>query len=372
MRKPSNPFLLTGYHSPAYFCDRETELAWLMDQFDNERNAVLHSWRRVGKTALLRHFFHTLGEKRKADCVYVDLLGTASPEDAQRRVAEALLHQWAEPTKPLGKRIIQLVSSIGATIGFDSQSGTPQLTFGLAANSSVSANFEAMGRFLQENPKPVVICLDEFQQVALYPTSAEAMFRTWAQQFPMVRFVYSGSHRHMMISMFSEKARPFYRSAQVLALDTLDPGTYQSFILQLFKKEKRVIRKEIIDQVFLWTRMQTYYVQLICNKLFAKDLEANTNQLIEIFDEVIQQEIPVFAAYQSLMSEFQWRLLVAIARAESVRNPMSKEFLSAHDLGAASSVRTALTALEKKEFVIRQNEQYTLHDTLLMRWLQRL
>lgn len=40
MRKPNNPFIVSGYHSPPYFCDRKVELAWLTDQFDNERNAV--------------------------------------------------------------------------------------------------------------------------------------------------------------------------------------------------------------------------------------------------------------------------------------------------------------------------------------------
>jgi AAA+ ATPase superfamily predicted ATPase len=81
MRKPANPFTLSGYHSPAYFCDRETELAWLMDQFDNERNAVIHAWRRVGKTALLKHFFHHLETKKKAACVSGKSRGGAGESD---------------------------------------------------------------------------------------------------------------------------------------------------------------------------------------------------------------------------------------------------------------------------------------------------
>lgn len=42
MRKPANPFIVSGYHSPAYFCDREEDLAWLLEQFEYGRNAVLY------------------------------------------------------------------------------------------------------------------------------------------------------------------------------------------------------------------------------------------------------------------------------------------------------------------------------------------
>ena len=74
----NNPFILTGYAGAQYFCNRETELKWLVEQWNNERNMVLHSWRRMGKTALIKHFFHYLTKKKKTDCLYIDLLGTMS------------------------------------------------------------------------------------------------------------------------------------------------------------------------------------------------------------------------------------------------------------------------------------------------------
>ena len=83
-------------------------------------------------------------------------------------------------------------------------------------------------------------------------------------------------------------------------------------------------------------------------------------------------EAPQFANYQLLLTSFQWKLLLALAREEQVANPMAQHFLLAHQLGAASSVSAALGMLEKKEFVIYVNGSYTLHDTLLMRWLQQL
>lgn len=38
---PTNPFLITGYQGPDYFCDREKETASLMSALKNGRNITL-------------------------------------------------------------------------------------------------------------------------------------------------------------------------------------------------------------------------------------------------------------------------------------------------------------------------------------------
>ena len=41
--KPNNPFLIAGYHSPSYFCDRETETEKITSALVNDRNISLIS-----------------------------------------------------------------------------------------------------------------------------------------------------------------------------------------------------------------------------------------------------------------------------------------------------------------------------------------
>lgn len=150
MSRPSNPFMISGYHSPEYFCDREAELAWLLERFKNERNAVLHSWRRMGKTTLLRHFFRHLETKKLGDAVFVDLLGTTSLAEANKRIASAITLQFGEFHTGIGSHLLKLIGSIGATVGMDTANGKPQPTFALVHNSSVPASDTLMMRWLQE------------------------------------------------------------------------------------------------------------------------------------------------------------------------------------------------------------------------------
>lgn len=306
------------------------------------------------------------------ETIYVDILGTTNLSEAHQRIASAVTSKYGHISKGASSALLKLISSIGANFTIDPLSGMPQVSVGMMPAKSVPASLTAIGTFLNQQKKPVVICIDEFQQIVQYPEgNAEAMFRSWAQDHPMIRFIYSGSHRHMIESMFSEQSRPFYRSAQLINLEHLPKEVYANFIRKQFRKAKQNIKDEIIDDIFQWTRMQTYYSQLICNHLYGQG-DISMNRLHEIYHKIIQQEIPIYSSYQQLMTSFQWKLLVSIAKDEIVKNPLAKEFISRHQLGAASSVSSALKMLEKKEFILRTQDGYIIHDTLLMRWIQAL
>lgn len=45
--KPNNPFLISGYYSPEFFCDREQETGTILDALHNGRNVALIAPRRM-------------------------------------------------------------------------------------------------------------------------------------------------------------------------------------------------------------------------------------------------------------------------------------------------------------------------------------
>lgn len=373
MKKRENPFILAGYAGPAYFCDRQKENDWLEEQYKNDRNVVLHSWRRMGKTSLIMHFFNIKEKQGKTDCIFIDLLGTSTFPQAIKKIAEAVVFKYGSMQRGISNVLGKLISGIGASLSFDPLTGLPQLDVNYSGSPEPEYSLQVIGEFLASQKKAVVVAIDEFQQIVNYDDRiAEATFRAWAQQFPSIRFIFSGSHRHMMMSIFSEANRPFYRSAQLLGLEPIPEQEYLKFILAKFKHAGKNISPEQVKVIFGWTRNQTYYVQLACNKLYGMTDNVVDKQLQQVFDEMIQQEIPLFSSYQQLLTSLQWKLFKAIAKEGGVENPMSQAFLSNYNLGAASSVNSAIQILTKKEIVIYWENMYQLHDTLLLRWLQRL
>ncbi len=373
MKPLKNPFILTGFYGKVYFCDREKELKSLHNHFDNERNIVLYSWRRLGKTALIKYFLSILEKQNKTETVYVDLLGTINMTTSLRQITEAVYHRFGKTSHGISNVFQQLLGKLGAELSFDSYSGIPVLNIGLRNTHAPEQSLQSIGEFLQDRNKQVIVALDEFQQIVHYEdNNGEAYFRSWMQNFPGIRFIFSGSHRHMMLSMFAEKNRPFYRSAQLVQLGPIPLNKYRSFIRRHFQSHKKTINDEAIEVIYLWSRQQTYCIQLVCNKLFGTYDKAEIETTTDVFEEILEQESPLFINYRNLLTGTQWKVLQSIAKGEPLTNPLSKDFITKYDLGASSSVETAMKSLIKKELVIKEGNFYLVHDVLLARWLQSL
>ncbi|MCH7414060.1 ATP-binding protein [Belliella sp. R4-6] len=373
MKKPDNPFVLNTYHGKAYFCDREDDLIALQEHIKNGRNVVLYAWRRLGKSALVHRFFEELEGSGDYETLYVDFLGAISMEDAVKELSSAVFERFGKNKSGINATIQKLISSIGATISFDPISGTPTLNLGLSPSGNEEQSLHALGEFLDQRKKRVVVAIDEFQQVATYSeTNAEAMFRTWVQKFPSIRFIFSGSHRGMMAEMFLEKNRPFYLSAQLLSLDPIPFEKYNPFIQAHFRAKRKMISEEIIKSILDWSRGQTYTIQLICNYLYAQCQEVKEADVQRVKTDILAQHQAIFANFPKMLTKTQWKVFQAIAKEEPLRNPLSKEFISKYRLGAASTVSTAIKSLQKQELVIEDDGVFLVHEVLLARWMARL
>ena len=371
MKAPRNAFLLQGYHSKSYFCDREVELAQLKSHQENERNVVLFSWRRLGKSALIQRFIIEEERNEKVEAVYVDLMATTSIKEAIELIIKAVYNKFGKTKSGVSAAFQRLMGSLGLGLQFDSFTGLPSFSLSLSQPSSSKNSLTSIGEFLNSRKRRIVIAIDEFQQICNYEENAEAIFRSFMQQFPMIRFIFSGSHRQMMTAMFSESKRPFYKSCSLISLEPIQLEKYSPFIQQHFKKIDKKISAELIQAIYEWARGQTYAVQLVCNRFFGSNLSLTMTSFEQIKHEIIQEEAPVFGNYFNLLTKVQWKVISAIAKEQKVRKPQSQEFLQKYNLGAASSVSVALNMLLDKELVVQENGEYFVHDLIFSRWLER-
>ncbi|MCD8292812.1 MAG: ATP-binding protein, partial [Prevotellaceae bacterium] len=127
--KPNNPFLIAGYHSPEFFCDRETETATMMDALHNGRNVTLIAPRRMGKTGLIRHVFYRM-KAAQPDIVtfYMDIYATRSLGDFVRLMANTVLGRLDSIPQKAMSRIGQFIRSCRPVFTFDELTGLPKVT----------------------------------------------------------------------------------------------------------------------------------------------------------------------------------------------------------------------------------------------------
>ena len=197
--KPNNPFLISGYYSPEFFCDREQETGTILDALHNGRNVALIAPRRMGKTGLVRHAFYRLKEEQP-DIVtfYLDTYSTQSLGDFVRLFASTVLGQLDSVPQKALSRIRQFVRSCRPVFTFDELTGVPKVTIDVAPAEEENTLKEIF-EYLGSSEKRCYVAIDEFQQITEYPEKGvEALLRSYIQFLSNVNFIFAGSKQHMM------------------------------------------------------------------------------------------------------------------------------------------------------------------------------
>ena len=359
-----NPFAL--YYIPEYFCDRKDELNKLLENIQNGRNTLLHSPRRLGKSALIKHLFHTLETEKKYDTLYVDLFATEDMSGLIKAFAGKVLARYHSKNFLYGVKT--LLRGVSPEISF-SLDGTPQI--GLTINKSQEkATLGDIFRYLEKRRKKVIVAFDEFQEAALYPEKAEAVLRSAIQDLSNVQFIFSGSSNHLLRQMFFSAKRPFYQSSEVLALDKIKREVYAGFVRKNFEKSGKRIEGEALEYLLDFSDGYTFYAQLVFNQVFPKAKKITYRDAVEVAYEVLENRKADYQGLLRLLTENQKKVLIAIAKEEYVSQPSSINFIMKNRLSSASSVLQAARTLEEKEILYKTEKGLTVYDIFLKRFLQ--
>ena len=376
MEKNLNPFLTIGYESKSYFCDREDELEILGKNIKNGINMTLISARRLGKTALIYRFFEDL-EHENYRCIYVDIFACTNLKDFTEELALAIFNRFPQK-RGIGLRFLDFLKNLRPVIRYDSLTGQPEIRFESTQPKEYEHTLRSLFQFLDNQQMQVVLAIDEFQQIADYPEkNMEALLRMIIQTLKHIRFIFSGSNKHMMLEMFHTANRPFFASTQIMGLSEIQEDKYKMFIREKFAERNRSIDDDAIDFILQWTLSHTYYTQIICNGVFANGKKhVQIEHVKRVCDAQLNLQQVTNIQYRSLLSPIQWKLLVAIAKEGFVSEPQAQNFLKKHKIGAASSAQKALKALLDKEMIFSidtpEKTVYRVYNVFLMRWLERI
>ncbi|EOZ96144.1 hypothetical protein A33Q_2737 [Indibacter alkaliphilus LW1] len=370
--QPISPFPTTGYFGPEYFCDREEETRSVLSMLKGGESCLLLGIRRLGKTALVHHILGKLPGGWQG--IYLDILHTENEKDFLNALASGLLQSIPEKSA-LGKKVWDFIKSLRPTLSFDPLSGIPQV--GLEVKDS-PRQVRNIVEFLGQQNTTLVIAIDEFQQIGNYPEqNTDAWLRGLVQSLPNLRFIFAGSQQHILSGMFSDPGRPFFKSASPLKIGKIDQQQYADFIQDKFTEAGKNLSPSIVGQMLEWTMCHTYYVQLLCNRVFLSG-EKNIEESLwrREASKILQEQEPFFFHYRSLLTHQQWKLLKAIAKDKEVLEPTSKAFVSHHELGSPATVLRSLEALQVKELIFKEYRQdgkefYGVYDVLFQRWMDR-
>lgn len=374
MNQLYNPFIISGYEGEHYFCDRKQEVLRLGEEIGNGNNVALIATRRMGKSGLIQHYFSQPQVQRDYYTFFIDIYDTQSLRELVLKLSKEILVRLQTHGARALKRFWDCMRSLQAGISF-SPSGEPSFNVQVGEIQAGMVTLDEIFQYLDMASRPCIVAIDEFQQINNYPeTNIEATLRTYVQHCHNAQFIFAGSQRHTMSSMFTSAARPFFQSVSVMHLDSIDVDHYDAFAKAHFAEGGRRLADGVTQAVYVQSHGITWYTQKLFNTLYAHTSvgdECKVADVEEALDYVIKTQVYSFEETMFRLPEKQKMVLIALAKNGPSKAITSSAFLQKYRLPSASTVQSAVRGLLEKDFVTYERGVYTVYDLFLGYWIQR-
>lgn len=366
-----NPFITSGYVSPEYFCDRETETQQLIQNIQGHSHTVLISPRRMGKTGLIEHCFNQDIIKNNYHTFFIDIYSTMNLNDFVFLMGNRICNSLKSKDKKFMELFVKVVKSIQFTIGFD-EAGMMNGSFGLGDIKDSQKSLEEIFQYLEEAKRPCVIAIDEFQQIEKYPEkNVEALLRTYIQHCHNATFIFAGSQRHIIQNMFASASKPFYNSSSMMSLGPIAKEKYVNFAVKMFAKFGKTCAAEWVEALYDTLEGHTWYMQAVLYLAFyMTDKECSPAIINEALIKRVTDNEDVYVSIFYGLSERQRQVLKAIAVEGKASQTQSVAFIKKHNLTSASSVQSAIRQLMDRDLITMEKNTYRVDDRFFGFWLK--
>lgn len=368
-----NPFIIEGYKSPDYFCDRAIDTDILCEHIENQRNVALIAKRRIGKSGLIHNCFYQSRIKDHYYTFYIDIYDTKNLAELTIQIGKNVLEQLKPRGRQVWERFLEIVQSLRMGVSFDIN-GNPEWGLSLGDIHTPDVLLEEIFRYLENAERPCIVALDEFQVIADYPEkTVEATLRKHIQNCHNVHFIYSGSKRHMMAEMFASPARPFYNSTALMTLEPIDATIYQEFANHHLASNDLSISNEAFTYLYEWSEGTTWYIQTILNALFsvkATGVIFEREDIDNAISTILERNAFAYKALLYQLAPKQKQVLYSIAKEGPTEKIMSQQFLRKHSL-TASTVQGAVKVLLDRDFITWDDGYYKVSDAFFQQYLRQ-
>ncbi len=339
------------------FCNRQEETQLLVENIKNGKHTLLMATRRYGKSSLALHAL----KLSKLPYIETDFYMARNEKIIEVYILKAVVDLIGEALGPVDKLIVSIKKYVkGLKPKLDI--GTPVLKLELTPSSpetdpatNIKEALWLLEKLLEENKKQAVLLFDEFQTVGLIAEGKgiEGAIRHVAQKTKYLTFIFSGSHRRLLKTMFEDETRPLYKLCWKIDLKRISKEHYQKHIQAAARLAwKKVLSNELIDEILVLTERHPYYVNKLSDRIFTYYLKTPP-QLDNIRTEwlaIVQEEKSDAIREISLLSLGQKGVLLQIAKGEDQLT--SKQSVMALEM-QSSSILAGLEGLEEKDVIER-------------------
>lgn len=369
-----NPFVVGAYVSEKYFCGRSKEVGLLQKCIREEKNVVLYSERRLGKSHLIKHVSHEPGLQEEFECLCVDAGVCGSLKEFAFVLVNGIFRSLRRDSDKF-KKLIGLCQRLGLKMTIGPSSEVLEPSFSLGCIRTPEKVIEEAFSCLEEMDKKVVLAIEGFEKLASFRDSdgARALGKI-VESHSSVRIIFSVCESQCFSEQFREKHGVVFRSSELIHLRPIEFSEYWSFARSKFQEAGKRISAEIFESVYSKFFGRTGPIQLVLNRLFSETPKnaSVTNEILDTVIKAIADEYAVF--YKEALSRLSFNqkcLVFAVAKDGAVENPSSSEFVNRHSLASVSSVQSSARALLEQGVLHKDGSGLSISDYFFFEWLKK-
>ena len=309
-------------------------------------------------------------KKSKLPYAHIDLYKALNEDDIAKFILNGignLLGQIESTPKKLVKIATEFFA--GFQIKFSIEQAGISVEFNKKDKKAVDlilTTLEKLDEFLTRKGKKAVLFMDEFQTIAevVSNTSVEATIREAVQKTESVCYIFSGSNRHLIESMFLDRNRPFYNLCDQLTLSRIDKEHYLKYINKAsIAKWGKNISPSAIKRILDLTNCHSFYVNKLCSLIWRNKEFPKIDDIDQTWDQYVSENISRVEQELCLLTLNQRKLLLNLANSQKVDRPFGKECSLLWKM-SSTSIHRAMEFLILKDYVFVESGIYKVLDPL--------
>lgn len=368
------PFVFGKIATEKNFTDREQETAYLVKHFTSLINTIIISPRRWGKSSLVNKAAELAMEQdRDLRICRIDLFNVRNEEHFYSLLAQNVIaatsSRWEEAIENARNFFSRLV---------------PKISIGSDPANEISIDFDwdevkrnpdevldLAEKIARDKGLKIVVCVDEFQNIAEFtdPDYFQKRLRSHWQQHQHVAYCLYGSKRHMMLEVFTNSSKPFYKFGNLIFLNKIETSHLVEFFQSRFADTNKRITEEASTLIAALTDNHPYYAQQLAQLSWLRTEDVCTAEIVrEAHAGLVEQLSLLFVTITETLTTQQLNYLRALIVGE--KSISSTEVMHRYRISSPTSIARSKAALVKNDILDNQAGCYSFQDPIYAYWLK--
>ncbi len=368
------PFIFGKIATDKNFTDREMETSSLVQNFTSLINTIIISPRRWGKSSLVNKAAKLAMEQdSKLRICHIDLFNVRNEEHFYSLLAQKLItassSKWEEAVENAKSFFSHLV---------------PKISIGSDPTNEISIDFD--WEDVKHNPDEVldlaeqiakkkglkiVICIDEFQNISEFtdPDYFQKKLRSHWQQHQNVAYCLYGSKRHMMMEVFTNSSKPFYKFGNLMFLNKIDTPYLVEFFKSRFADTGKSINEDAANLIVELVDNHPYYAQQLAQQSWLRTNSICTVEIVRAAHAALVEQLSLlFVTITETLTTQQLNYLKALIAGEKAIS--STAVMHRYHISSSTAIARSKAALIKNDILDNKAGEVSFQDPIYAYWLK--